>query len=87
MSGQKYKKINAKALARLHDKLTDTKVFHAGTQTSAGEIVTSGGRVLCVCALGNTVKEAQALAYRRAEGIVWDDVYYRTDIGYRAIDR
>lgn len=71
----------------LKDELTDTKVFHAGTQTSAGEIVTSGGRVLCVCALGNTVKEAQALAYRRAEGIVWDDVYYRTDIGYRAIDR
>ena len=74
-------------ISGLDDKLTDTKVFHAGTQTSAGEIVTSGGRVLCVCALGNTVKEAQALAYRRAEGIVWDDVYYRTDIGYRAIDR
>jgi phosphoribosylamine--glycine ligase len=50
-------------------------------------VVTSGGRVLCVCALGATVGEAQALAYTRAARIHWDGVYYRTDIGYRAIAR
>lgn len=71
----------------LAEELPDTKVFHAGTRSSEGEIMTSGGRVLCVCALGDTVKQAQTLAYRRVGGIAWDDVYYRTDIGYRAIDR
>ena len=67
--------------------LPDTKVFHAGTSLDHGAVATSGGRVLCVCALGDTVKHAQALAYRRVESITWDAVYYRTDIGYRAIAR
>ena len=65
----------------------DCKVFHAGTQSREGAVVTSGGRVLCVCALGDTVAEAQNRAYSCVNGIHWPDVYYRTDIGYRAIAR
>ena len=64
---------------------SDCKVFHAGTQESAGSVVTSGGRVLCVCALGDTISEARDKAYACVSGIHWPDVYYRTDIGYRAI--
>ncbi len=67
--------------------IQDVKVFHAGTQLVEGRVVTSGGRVLCVTALGNTVKEAQAKAYGVAKGIHWEDVYYRTDIGHRAVAR
>jgi phosphoribosylamine--glycine ligase len=65
----------------------DCKVFHAGTQSREGAVVTSGGRVLCVCALGDTVAEAQNRAYACVNAIHWPDVYYRTDIGYRAIAR
>ena len=64
-----------------------TKVFHAGTAEKNGAVVTSGGRVLCVCALGNSVTEAQQKAYELVRKISWNDVYYRTDIGYRAIAR
>jgi phosphoribosylamine---glycine ligase len=63
------------------------KVFHAGTQVKAGHVVTAGGRVLCVCALGETVAEAQEQAYRCIERIRWPEMYYRRDIGYRAIAR
>jgi phosphoribosylamine--glycine ligase len=63
------------------------KVFHAGTAAQDGQVVTSGGRVLCVCALGQTIADAQVQAYRCAEAITWPEVYYRTDIGYRAIRR
>jgi phosphoribosylamine--glycine ligase len=63
------------------------KVFHAGTRIQEGRIVTSGGRVLCATALGKSVSEAQALAYALAKKITWDDVYYRTDIGHRAVAR
>jgi len=65
----------------------DQKVFHAGTSEKNGEIVTQGGRVLCATALGETVAEAQQNAYQLARKIQWTDVYYRTDIGYRAIAR
>jgi phosphoribosylamine--glycine ligase len=65
----------------------DTKVFHAGTAQSDGKIVTAGGRVLCVCALGDTVSEAQRKAYEQVHEIHWKNMYYRTDIGYRAIAR
>lgn len=65
----------------------DTKVFHAGTAQSAGRVVTAGGRVLCVCALGDNVSEAQQKAYRQVREIRWKNMYYRTDIGYRAIGR
>jgi phosphoribosylamine--glycine ligase len=64
-----------------------TKVFHAGTAEKNGKVVTSGGRVLCACALGNSVTEAQQKAYEVVKKINWDGVYYRTDIGYRAIAR
>lgn len=67
--------------------LDGTKVFHAGTRLEHGKVLTSGGRVLCVCALGATVAEAQALAYRRVANISWPHVYYRRDIGHRAISR
>jgi len=63
------------------------KVFHAGTRLEDGQVVTNGGRVLCVTALGVTVGEAQAKAYRQAGEIRWDGVYFRTDIGYRAVAR
>jgi len=63
------------------------KVFHAGTRERDGNIVTAGGRVLCVCALGETVAQAQVKAYRCVDRIHWQDCYYRTDIGYRAIGR
>ncbi|MCW9059642.1 MAG: phosphoribosylamine--glycine ligase [Gammaproteobacteria bacterium] len=74
-------------ISGLDAELPDTKVFHAGTREVDGQVVTSGGRVLCVCALGTTVGEAQARAYERVRGIHWDGVYYRTDIGHRAIAR
>jgi phosphoribosylamine--glycine ligase len=65
----------------------ECKVFHAGTRAEAESVVTSGGRVLCVCALGDTIAEAQQKAYACCGRIHWADVYYRTDIGYRAIGR
>ena len=64
-----------------------SKVFHAGTQINDGNVTTQGGRVLCATALGNTVTEAQTAAYSLTHQIQWDDVYYRDDIAYRAIDR
>ncbi len=66
---------------------SDTKVFHAGTAERDGQVVTSGGRVLCVTALGRDVAEAQAKAYETVASIRWKDAYYRRDIGYRAISR
>ncbi|EFB73165.1 phosphoribosylamine--glycine ligase [Providencia rustigianii] len=66
----------------------DSKVFHAGTKLNqAGEVVTAGGRVLCVTALGNDIAKAQAKAYEVAKTINWSDSFYRNDIGYRAIAR
>ncbi|EKK3986308.1 phosphoribosylamine--glycine ligase [Cronobacter sakazakii] len=66
----------------------DGKVFHAGTTLRDDDrVVTSGGRVLCVTALGDSVAQAQARAYRLAEDIHWDDCFCRKDIGYRAIAR
>ncbi|WP_351016531.1 phosphoribosylamine--glycine ligase [Shewanella sp. AC91-MNA-CIBAN-0169] len=66
---------------------TNGKVFHAGTSMKDGHVVTNGGRVLCATALGNTVTEAQQSAYALVDAIHWDDVYFRTDIAYRAIAR
>jgi len=65
----------------------DAKVFHSGTRRQGDDVVTSGGRVLCACALGETVTAAQARAYALVRQIHWHNVYYRTDIGYRAIAR
>lgn len=64
------------------------KVFHAGTALdAAGNVVTAGGRVLCVCALGRTVAEAQRQAYAGVEAIHWPHEFHRHDIGWRAIAR
>ena len=52
-----------------------------------GQIVTAGGRVLCACALGNTVYKAKIRAYDLVDQIRWDGMYYRSDIGYRAVAR
>jgi len=65
----------------------ESKVFHAGTKQTAEGVVTAGGRVLCACALGDTVSDAQKKAYALTTQINWDNAYYRTDIGYRAIAR
>lgn len=65
----------------------NSKVFHAGTAEKDGKLVTAGGRVLCAVALGNNVTEAQANAYAVVKKINWDKVYYRNDIGHRAITR
>jgi phosphoribosylamine--glycine ligase len=65
----------------------DAKVFHAGTKIDSGNVVTNGGRVLCATALGNSVTEAQQKAYQQVQHIDWNNVYYRNDIAYRAIER
>lgn len=65
--------------------LQDAQVFHAGTRMQDDQVVTSGGRVLCVTALGETVKYAQARAYEIAEGIKFEGAQYRKDIGFRAV--
>ncbi len=65
----------------------DAKVFHAGTAAADGGVVTSGGRVLCAVGLGESVGTAQRRAYALADAIHWDGVYYRRDIGHRAIAR
>jgi phosphoribosylamine--glycine ligase len=68
-------------------ELPDAKVFHAGTAEQDGQVVTAGGRVLCATALGETAREAQDRAYALTRSISWDQVYFRTDIGYRAVNR
>jgi len=66
---------------------TDQKVFHAGTALDDDDVVTSGGRVLCVVGLGETVREAAASAYQSVDKIHWQDVYSRREIGHRATAR
>ncbi|HLA74490.1 MAG TPA: phosphoribosylamine--glycine ligase [Gammaproteobacteria bacterium] len=65
----------------------NSKVFHAGTAERGGTTVTAGGRVLCVCGLGKDVRAAQARAYEALAKLHWEGMYFRTDIGYRAILR
>jgi len=69
----------------LTNQLADTHIFHAGTAQKDGKVVTSGGRVLCVTALGETVKFAQQQAYQAMKEIKFDGAQFRSDIGYRAI--
>ncbi|WP_286237169.1 phosphoribosylamine--glycine ligase [Neptuniibacter halophilus] len=64
-----------------------TKIFHAGTALKEGQVVTAGGRVLCVTALGETVTEAQQRAYELLAKVSWEGAYFRKDIAYRAIAR
>ena len=68
-------------------EVEDTKVFHAGTKLDGEDVVTTGGRVLCVVGLGNTVAEAQHKAYETVSGISWHGEFHRHDIGWRAIAR
>jgi len=65
----------------------DTKVFHAGTALQDDQVVATGGRVLCVCALASNVSDAAKAAYAGCDKIHWDGTFYRRDIGYRAIAR
>ncbi|MBN7135171.1 phosphoribosylamine--glycine ligase [Lysobacter enzymogenes] len=65
----------------------DTQVFHAGTRLVDGQAVTAGGRVLCACALGDSVADAQRRAYEVVAGISWQGEFHRHDIGWRAIER
>lgn len=65
----------------------DVKVFHAGTRLDGDTVLTDGGRVLCVVGTGATVRAACDAAYAGVRKITWDGAFYRTDIGYRAIQR
>ncbi|MDR2678338.1 MAG: phosphoribosylamine--glycine ligase [Zoogloeaceae bacterium] len=65
----------------------ETQIFHAGTAEANGKVVTSGGRVLCVTALGENVKQAQKRAYAAVATIHWAGMQFRKDIGHRAIAR
>jgi phosphoribosylamine--glycine ligase len=66
---------------------SEVKVFHAGTQLRDGQVLTAGGRVLCACALGDSVAAAQAKAYQAVDRIHWAHAYCRRDIGWRAVQR
>jgi len=72
------------------DRVTDeahpgVHVFHAGTALHDGRVVVSGGRVMCVTALGDSVRQAQRAAYAAVGDIRFDGMQYRTDIGHRAV--
>jgi len=79
--------VKGKVISGLEREIKDSKVFHAGTKLTDNQIVTSGGRVLCVVGLADSVSAAQKLAYKRVKTIDWDNVYYRDDIGHRAVAR
>ena len=77
-----------RVIAGLDDADADSaKVFHAGTADKDGQVVTSGGRVLCVVGLGDTVGRAAGEAYDAVRKICWEGIYFRRDIGHRAIAR
>ena len=70
------------------DRLTErknTKVFHSGTRLENNDVLTNGGRVLCVTALGDDLKQSNRNAYSAVQEIGWDGKYYRKDIGFRVI--
>ncbi len=69
------------------ESMENVIIFHAGTARDGDKIVTSGGRVLGVTALGNSIKEAIELAYKAVNKISFDNAYFRKDIGYRALNR
>jgi len=75
------------AIFGLEHKAEDVEVFHAGTTETGGAVVTSGGRVLCVTALGDSVKEAQTRAYEAIDHIRFEGMQFRRDIGHRAVKR
>lgn len=67
------------------DALPDVKVFQAGTRADGNRILTDGGRVLSVCALGDTLADAQRRAYEAIKHVHFDGLHYRKDIGHRAL--
>ena len=69
------------------DAFPDCHVFHAGTALADGKVVVSGGRVVCVAALGDSIRQAQRAAYGAVAAIHFDGMQYRTDIGFRALLR
>jgi phosphoribosylamine---glycine ligase len=76
------------AISGLDQVRGEARVFHAGTRLDdTGRVVSSGGRVLCVTSLGETVADAQRNAYRGVAKIHWDNEFHRSDIGWRAIER
>ncbi|KAF7956360.1 phosphoribosylamine--glycine ligase [Cupriavidus sp. UYMU48A] len=75
------------AITGIPAETDDSVTFHAGTTLKDGTLLTTGGRVLCVVGLADTVKAAQRAAYAAVEQIRFDGMQYRTDIGYRAIKR
>ncbi len=84
-SGYPFSYAKGNRITGLDDVDAATKVFHAGTAKQAGDVVTSGGRVLCVCALDEDLQQAQMKAYQGVKKISWGSEYYRTDIGFKAI--
>jgi phosphoribosylamine--glycine ligase len=68
-------------------KIEDVEIFHAGTIEKDGAILANGGRVLNVCALGNTASEAQRRAYAAVDRIKWEEGFCRRDIGWQAVER
>jgi phosphoribosylamine--glycine ligase len=65
----------------------EAKVFHAGTALKDGALIATGGRVLAITATGKTVSEAQKRAYALAGQVRWENGFYRSDIGWRAVER
>ena len=64
----------------------DSKIFHAGTKSDDGKVLSSGGRVLCATSLGESIQDAQKNAYKLVSQVNWAGSYYRTDIGFKAIN-
>jgi phosphoribosylamine--glycine ligase len=64
-----------------------SRVFHAATRREDDQVLTDGGRVLCVCALGDDLASAKAKVYQGVAAICWPGVQYRTDFGHRALGR
>jgi len=74
-----------KEINNLENENPRQKVFHAGTKTQEGRVLSNGGRVLCVTALGSTLLDSKNLAYQKVKNIDWKDGFYRDDIGDKAI--
>ena len=76
------------AVITLPENTADSRIFHAGTKTDEqGRVVVSGGRVLCAVGLGSPLAQAQMMAYKLADGVKFDGMQMRRDIGWRAINR
>ena len=74
-------------ISGLSSQVTNTKVFHAGTAVKDKKVVTNGGRVLCVASLGEDIMEARTKAYERIDLLDWDGMFFRKDIGHKAVSR